>query len=129
MATWDDVHRLASALPETTRDTRWGNASWAVRGKSFVWERPLRKRDLEDLGDDAPDGPILAARTADAGIKDALIADDPAVYFTIPHFDGYPAVLVRLEVIDPAELNELITDAWLVQAPKSLATKFLATGG
>jgi hypothetical protein len=126
MATWDDVRRICATLPETAEDTRHGNMSWSVRSKSFVWERPLRKGDHEALGDAAPDGPILGARTADVGVKDALVADDPAVYFTTPHFNGYPAVLVRLEVIDPIELEELITESWLAQAPKTVAKAFLA---
>ena len=76
----------------------------------------------------APDGDILGARVADEGVKFALIADDPGVYFTTPHFDGYPAVLVRLAEIGEAELSELITEAWLAQAPKSLAKAFLQNG-
>lgn len=128
MATWDDVRRLALALPETAERTSWGTAQWTVRGKGFVWERPLRKGDLAALGDAAPDGPILGARVPDEGVKFALVADDPDVYFTIPHFDGYAAVLVRLGRIDLAELGELIREAWLARAPKRLAQQLLAGG-
>ena len=90
-----------------------------------AWERPLRKADYAALGADAPDGDILGARVADEGVKFALIADDPGVYFTTPHFDGYPAVLVRLAEIGGSELEELLTEAWLAQAPKTLAKAFL----
>lgn len=121
MAGWDDVARLALALPETVED----RGTWRVRKKGFVWERPLRKADLEALGSSAPSGPILGARLADVGEKDALIASNPRVYFTTPHFDGYPAILVQLENIAEDELRELITDAWLVQAPKRLAKQYL----
>ncbi len=125
MASWEDVRRLALALPETSEGTSWGNASWRVRNKQFVWERPLRPADLRALGDAAPAGPILGARVEHAGAKEALLADDPAVYFTTPHFDGYPAVLVRLDQIDVDELQEVIAEAWLCQAPKRLAREFL----
>jgi len=125
MATWDDVRRIALALPETTEVTSRGNLTWNVKDKGFVWERPLRRGDLEALGDAAPDGPILGARVADVGVKDALIADNPAAYFTTPHFDGYPAILVRLDDITVAELDELITEAWLAKAPKRLAKEYL----
>jgi len=91
-----------------------------------VWERPLRPADYEALGDDAPAGDILGARVADEGVKFALVADDPAVFFTTPHFDGYPMVLVRLAAIGESELTELVTDAWLAQAPKTLVKKFLS---
>ncbi|MBF5029070.1 MULTISPECIES: MmcQ/YjbR family DNA-binding protein [unclassified Micromonospora] len=123
MATWDDVRRIALALPETTERPTYDQApAWRVRDKSFVWERPLRRGELESLGDAAPDGPILGARVPDLGAKEALIADDPAVYFTTPHFDGYPAVLVRLDRIGVDELTELVTEAWYARAPKRLAT-------
>ncbi|MEW2589890.1 MmcQ/YjbR family DNA-binding protein [Micromonospora aurantiaca] len=123
MATWDDVRRIALALPETTERPTYDQApAWRVRDKSFVWERPLRRGELESLGDSAPDGPILGARVPDLGAKEALIADDPAVYFTTPHFDGYPAVLVRLDRIGVDELTELVTEAWYARAPKRLAT-------
>ena len=125
MASWEDVRRLALALPEASEGTSWGNVSWRVRNKQFVWERPLRPADLRALGDAAPAGPILGARVEHAGAKEALLADDPAVYFTTPHFDGYPAVLVRLDQIAVDELQELIAEAWLCQAPKRLAREFL----
>ena len=126
MASWEDVARIVAELPETAEPTP---RTWRVRKKLIVWERPLRKADLEALGAGAPDGEILGARVADEGVKFALISDEPGVYFTTPHFDGYPAVLVRLNEIGEAELTELITDAWLAQAPKSLAKAFLAEKG
>jgi hypothetical protein len=125
MATWDDVARLALALPETHEGTTFGNRSWKVKDKGFVWARPLRQSDLAALGPDAPDGPILGARVEHEGAKQALLADDPAVFFTTPHFDGYPAVLVRLDAIALDELQELVTEAWLVQAPKRVAKAYL----
>lgn len=123
MATWDDVARIVAELPETTETSP---RNWRVRKKLVVWERPLRKADYAALGDDAPDGDIIGARVADEGVKFALIADDPGVYFTTPHFDGYSAVLVRLAEVGVDDLRELITEAWLVQAPKTLITAFLA---
>ena len=129
--TWDDVRRIALSLPETSERPQWGNMSWRVRNKPFVWERPLRASDLRDLDPRLPDaarhGPILGARVEHLGAKEALLADDPAVYFTTPHFDGYAAVLVRLDQIALDELEELITEAWLCQAPKRLANQFLAS--
>jgi hypothetical protein len=100
---------------------------WRVKGKGFVWERPLRKTDLEALGDDAPDGPILGAWVPDEGVKHALIAADPDVFFTTPHFDGYAAVLIRLEEIAVDELEELIVESWLLKAPKRLARSYIET--
>ena len=97
----------------------------AGQDKSLAWERPLRRSDLDALGPDAPGGPILAVRVADIGVKDALVADDPDVYFTTPHFNGYPAVLVSLDQIDVAELRELLVEAWLARAPKRLAQAYL----
>ena len=128
-ASFDDVRRIALGLPETSERPQWGNMSWRVRNKPFVWERPLRESDLRALGDAAPDGPILGVRVEHLGAKEALLADDPDVYFTTPHFDGYPAVLVRLERIAQGELAEVIVDAWLCQAPKRLARDYLETHG
>jgi hypothetical protein len=125
MATWDDVRRIALALPETTEKISWGTPAWRVKDKGFVWERPLRNSDFEALGDAAPDGPILGARVADVGVKEALIADEPGVFFTTPHFDGYPAILVQLDNIAVEDLEELISEAWLARAPKRLAQSYL----
>ncbi|MFD0206820.1 MULTISPECIES: MmcQ/YjbR family DNA-binding protein [Saccharothrix] len=125
MATWDDVHRLAMALPEVTeRPSYDGRPAWRVKDKAFAWDRPLRKADLAALGLAAPDGPVLAASVPDLGAKEALLTDDPTVYFTTPHFDGYPAILVRLDNISTDELEELVTEAWLCRAPKRLAEQF-----
>ena len=125
MAGWDDVRRIALALPEASERVSRGNRQWLVKDKLVVWERPLRRADYEALGDAAPDGPILGARVEHLVAKEALLADDPAVYFTTPHFDGYPAVLVRLERIGVDELEELLAEAWLARAPKRLAKAFL----
>ncbi len=124
VATWDDVRRMAGRLPEV-REQSDSTLSWRVRNKTFAWERPLRRSDLEALGDQAPEGPVLAAHVADLGVKEAFLADDPAVYFTTPHFNGYRAVLVRLEAITEAELEELLTEAWLARTPKRLAKEYL----
>ncbi|MFI7602115.1 MmcQ/YjbR family DNA-binding protein [Actinoplanes sp. NPDC049681] len=126
MATWDDVRRSATALPEVTER---GPHEWRVHDKNLAWERPLRPADLAALGADAPAGDILGVRVQDVGVAEALVADDPAVYFTTPHFAGYPAVLVRLAEIDPGELDELIRDAWLARAPKRTAKAWLAARG
>jgi hypothetical protein len=92
-----------------------------------VWERPLRPSDIRALGDAAPTGPILGARLEHLGAKEALLAEDPDVFFTTPHFDGYSAILVRLDVIAGDELEELIVEAWLARAPKRLAKRYLDT--
>ena len=125
MASWEDVRRIALALPESSERPLHGLASWRVRDKLFVWERPLRASELEALGDAVPDGPILGARVEHLGAKEALLADDPRVYFTTPHFDGYPAILARLEKLDAPELEELVVEAWLCRAPKRLARQYL----
>ena len=124
MGSWKDVRRIVAKLPETSEPTPH---NWRVRKKLIVWERPLRRADYQALGADAPSGDILGARVADEGVKFALIADAPAVYFTTPHFDGYPMVLVRLAEIGEPDLTELVTDAWLAQAPKTLVKRYLAS--
>jgi hypothetical protein len=125
MVTWDDVRRLALALPQTDERLSRGNRHWRVKEKLFVWERPLRASDLVALGEAAPDGPILGARVEHLGAKEALLADDPELFFTTPHFDGYAAILVRLERIGLPELEELVVEAWLARAPKRLADGYL----
>lgn len=128
MATWDDVSRLAVELPEVEELTsRGGQLEWKVKGKNLAWERPLRQRDLDELGDAAPTGPILGVRTDGEAEKLALVQEDPAVFFTTAHFNGYPAVLVRLDKITEPALRELIVGAWLIQAPKTLVKQFQAS--
>jgi hypothetical protein len=126
MATWRDVRRIVQALPDTDEKTTSGaTATWTVHGKSFAWERPLRKSDLAVLGKSAPSGAILGIRTADLEMKDALLGTDPAVFFTTPHFDGYPAVLIVLSKIGSAALRDVLLESWLARAPKRAADAFL----
>ena len=135
MVTFDDVARIALALPETEETSSYGNTSWAVKsggkakGKGFVWERPLSKKDrklLTEAGEIEvpPDEVILAARVEDLAEKEAVLAEHVDAAFTTPHFNGYPAVLVRLDRIDAALLEEIVTSAWLAVAPKKLAEEF-----
>lgn len=126
MAGWDDVQRLALALPETEERLSRERRQWRVRDKLFVWERPLRPKEAAELGERAPDGPILGARVEHLGARQALLEDDPSVYFTTSHFANSPAVLVRLQRITLEELEEVIVEAWLARAPKRLAQGFLA---
>ena len=127
MATWNDVLAVALDLPEAVeRDGR----ECRVRGKLFVWKRGLSERDRAAMavqGTPVPDGPTIALRVPDLGVKEALLADDPDVFFTIPHFDGYPGLLIRLDRITDADLGELVVEAWLVQAPKRLGKDYLAS--
>jgi hypothetical protein len=123
MATWDDLRAAAATLPGTVERSP---LEWRVRDKNLAWERPLRKADLEALGASAPKGDILGVRVADVGVAEALVADDPAVYFRTPHFANYPAVLVRLAAIEPAELHDLLRDAWLARVTKAVARAYLA---
>jgi hypothetical protein len=120
VADWDDVRQLALALPETSERESRGNAQWRVKDKLFAWERPLRKPDLEALGDRAPEGPVLGAMVADLGEKEALLAEAGGVFFTTPHFNGFAAVLVHLERISVEHLRQVLVEAWMARAPKRL---------
>ena len=125
MAGWDDVRRIALGLPEAEERLSRDLRQWRVKDKLFAWERPLRRSDLEALGAAAPDGPILGVRTEHLLAKEAILQSDADVFFTTPHFDGYPAVLVQLDRIKVDELREVIVEAWLARAPKRLADAFL----
>lgn len=129
MATWDDVRRLALGLPDTSERLSRDRPQWRVRDKLFVWDRPLLQSDLRALGDQAPAGPILGARVEHLSAKEALLADDPDVFFTTPHFDGYPAALVRLDRISPQLLEEVVVEAWLARAPARLLKAYLEARG
>ena len=126
MATLDDVARIASALPEVTEGERYGNRTWSVRGKAFAWDRPFSKADIRRFGEQTPpDGPILAVRVEDLGEKEAVLAANPEAFFTIPHFDGYAAVLIQLKSVTKRALREALIDGWLACAPPNLANDYL----
>src|SRR3954451_23665183 len=129
MATWDDVRRLALAMPAAEERVSRDMRQWRVKEKLFVWERPLRRTDLAALGDAAPKGPILGARVEHLVAKDAMLASDPELFFTTPHFDGYPSVLVRLDRIALDGLDEVIVEAWLARAPPRLVKAYLEARG
>ena len=128
MASWDDVARIALALPETDQDVFFeGWRQWRVKGKNFAWERPLRPSDLRVLGDSAPVGEILGVRVADLDVKEQVLAESTDAVFTIPHLDGYAAVLVLLDEVELDELEELITESWCTRAPKRVLAAYLAS--
>jgi hypothetical protein len=122
MATLDDVARYALALPEVTEDDRRGQRIWAVAGKTFAWERPYSKADLKRFGDETPPRePILAVHVDDLVEKEAILAAGTTGVFTIPHFDGYAAILIELRRVGKRALKEAVTDGWLACAPPALA--------
>jgi hypothetical protein len=125
MASEDDVARCAMALPEVTEGESRGNRGWSVAGKNFAWIRAFSKADLKRFGDaPVPAGPILAVMVEDLGEKEAVLAANPETFFTIPHFDGYCAVLIRLDLITTEALAEAVLDAWLVRAPAKLSESY-----
>lgn len=130
MATIDDVARLSSGLPEVTEGERYGNLTWLVRGKAFAWDRPFSKADIKRFGSATPpEGPIVAVRVIDLAEKEAVLSTSSDAFFTIPHFDGYSAVLIQLKAVTMTDLREAIIDAWLACAPPELSEEYLRDNG
>jgi hypothetical protein len=122
----DDAAAIAMSLAEVTVGERYGNRTWLVGGKGFAWERPFSKADIKRFGDETPpEGPILAVRVEDLAEKEAVLAAQNKGFFTIPHFDGYPAVLIQLKTVGKRALREAILDGWLCCAPPKLTAKYV----
>lgn len=128
MMTVDDAARLALALPEVCEDNRRGNRAWSVNGKGFAWERPFSKADIKRFGDLTPPvGPILAVLVSDLNDKEAVLSASPTAFFTIPHFNGFPAVLIQLTTVTQKALDDAIIDGWLACATQELIDVYLKT--
>lgn len=126
-----DLDQLALAMPLTTRtSTSDARPSYLVSGKLYCCQRTRRRDALDEDGDPLDD--VLMFRVADLDTKEALLADSTSAFFTTPHFNGYPAVLLRiahLGSVNRDELFEIVADAWLTRAPKRAATSWLASIG
>ena len=127
MMTIEEAAQVALALPEVVEGVRHGNRTWQVGGKVFAWQRPFSKADLRRFGDATPPaGTILAVTVADLGEKEAVLAEQIKGFFTIPHFDGYAAVLIQLAVAPKRAVRDALADGWLACAPHQLGDEYLA---
>jgi hypothetical protein len=127
MVTLEQAATMALALPEAVEGERHGRRSWSVATKTFAWERAFSKADIKRFGDaEPPEGPILAAVVADLHDKEAVLATGETGLFTIPHFDGYAAVLVALKSVRKRALHDVLVDAWLACAPEAIAASYLS---
>lgn len=129
MTTYAEVEEFVLTLPETTSSPSYGGApALRVNKKLMARLRGEMADDVDDLTGE-PYGEVLMVGVAELGDKDALLGSDPRAYFTIPHYDGYPAVLVRLSLCDPDELRELLVEAWMRAAPKRALKAYVETIG
>ena len=126
MVTVEEAGRLALELAEVTEGERHGHRTWFVDGKAFAWVRPFSKADLRRYGDETPPGgPVLAVSVEDLAEKEAVLAANPDSFFTIPHFDGYAAILVQLDLVESSALRDALLDGWLAAAPARLTREYL----
>ena len=132
MATMADLNALAMAMPQTTKEvSEDGRPSYLVHGKMYCFHRS-RRPDAVDPASGERMADVLMFRVADLDVKELILSDDRGVFFTTPHFNGYPAVLVRipnLERLDREELRELVAEAWLTRAQKRVAKAWVAEQG
>ena len=127
MVSFDDITIMIAELPDVSEGHRYGYRTWFVNKKGFAWERPFSKADIKRFGAERPpDGPILAVAVGDLSEKEAILASRTKGVFTIAHFDGYPALLIQLDVASKRVVHELIIDAWLACATRALADKYMA---
>lgn len=134
MATVEDVRDIALALPGVTEriNGHTGEPGWRLASGQIAWMRSPRATDLRqlaELGLEWPSGPVLGVRVGGLEEKEALLGAEPEALFSIPHFDGYPGLLVRLDAVDRDRLAEIIADAWLVRAPVLVAKRWLDERG
>jgi hypothetical protein len=128
MLSVDEVAAIARDLPEVTEGERHGHRTWFVGGKAFAWDRPFSKADVKRFGDaPVPEGPIVAVSVADLDDKEAVLQEGAKGFFTIPHFDGYAAVLIQLRVAGKRRVRDALVDGWLAAAPPALADEYLAS--
>ena len=112
MLNFDDVDAFAKKLAGVTVGESWGNRTWAVGKKGFAWQRPFSKADIRRFGDETPpQGEILGVRVENLDAKEALLSIAPRGFFTIPHFEGYPAVLIALEQARAQDVRAALRDA------------------
>jgi hypothetical protein len=129
-ATIEDVARVAQELPEVVEGERHGARTWSVEKKAFAWERGFSKADIKRFGDETPPaGPIVAVRVENVHEKEAVLAEGTKGFFTIAHFNGYPAFLIQLKTVTKRALRDAIVDGWLACAPPKLAEEYLAKRG
>ena len=133
MVTVEVAARFCMGLPHVAEGARFGNQTWFVRGKSFAWLRPFTKADIKRFGAvTPPSGPILAVRVASLEHKEIVLMTRPVAFFTMAHFNGYPAVLIQLDSVRRRDMEEAIVDAWVACAPpelaRSLAARFVNPG-
>jgi len=111
--TFEDVEAIAGSLPGVTVGVKWRNRTWMVDDKGFAWQRPFSKADLKRFGDETPpQGEILALRMESLEAKDALLAMDLPGFFTIPHFNGYPGILIELRKARAKDVKTAILAAF-----------------